>query len=137
MALYTIAREVEEAVKLSWDRRVQQAQRLTLLREQLQSVRELVGSYSDQFAIGQRSLVDLLDAQNARVNAEIALWTAEAAVELAEYRILAATGTLLPALGIAPPPQAAPYARVQARVPATPAPESLRRKPPVGLGPLY
>ena len=137
MALYTIAREVEEAVKLSWDRRVQQAQRLTFLRAQLQSVRELVGSYSDQFAIGQRSLVDLLDAQNARVNAEIALWTAEAAVELAEYRILAATGTLLPALGIAAPPQATPYARVQARVPPSPPPEALRRKPPRGLGPLY
>lgn len=121
MALYGIAREVEEAVTLSWDRRQQQAERLTTLSRQLATVRELVGSYSDQFAIGQRSLVDLLDAQNARVNAEIAVWTAEAAVRLAEYRILAATGTLLPALGIAPPPQSTPYARVKVNVPPAPA----------------
>ena len=136
MALYAIAREVEEAVTLSWDRRQQQAERLVTLRRQLATVRELVGSYSDQFAIGQRSLVDLLDAQNARVNSEIAVWTAEAAVRLAEYRILAATGTLLPALGIAPPPQAIPYARVKVNVPPSPPPESLIRTEP-GLGPLY
>lgn len=137
MVLYGIAREVEEAVTLAWDRRVQQAQRLEFQRRQLASVRDLVGSYSDQFAIGQRSLVDLLDAQNARVNAEIAVWTAEAAVRLAEYRILAATGSLLPALAIAPPPQAMPYARIQAGVPPAPPPETLRRREPVGLGPLY
>lgn len=136
MVLYRIAREVEEAVTLSWDRRDQQAQRLTLLRRQLTTVLELVGSYSDQFAIGQRSLVDLLDAQNARVNSEIEVWTAEAAVKLAEYRILAATGMLLPALGIAPPPQATPYARIKVGVPPSPPAESLIRTPP-GLGPLY
>ncbi|MFW6076558.1 MAG: TolC family outer membrane protein [Hyphomicrobiales bacterium] len=136
MVLYQIVREVEEAVKLSWDRREQQAQRLTYLRRQLASVRELVESYSDQFAIGQRSLVDLLDAQNARVNAEIAVWTAEAAVQLAEYRILAATGELLPTLGVAPPPQAEPYARARAQVPPAPPPETLQREEP-GLGPLY
>ena len=139
MVLYRIAREVEEAVQLSWDRRQQQAQRLTYLRDQLGSVRDLVGSYADQFAIGQRSLVDLLDAQNARVNAEIAVWTAEAAVQFAEYRILAATGTLLATLGVAPPPQSAPYARIQARVPPAPPPEALDREPPLSspLGPLY
>ena len=139
MVLYQIAREVEEAVQLSWDRRQQQARRLAYLREQLGSVRDLVQSYADQFAIGQRSLVDLLDAQNARVNAEIAVWTAEAAVQLAEYRILAATGTLLAALEVAAPPQSAPYARAQARVPPAPPPEALDREPPFSspLGPLY
>jgi hypothetical protein len=35
MVLYSISREVEEAVKLSWDRREQQAQRLVSLRRQL------------------------------------------------------------------------------------------------------
>jgi outer membrane protein, adhesin transport system len=136
MVLYSISREVEEAVKLSWDRREQQSQRLASLRRQLGSVRDLVRSYADQFAIGQRSLVDLLDAQNARVNAEISVWTAEAAVLLAEYRILAATGRLLPALGIAPPPQAEPYARARVQVPPPPPPETLIRTEP-GLGPLY
>jgi outer membrane protein, adhesin transport system len=136
MVLYRISREVEEAVKLSWDRREQQAQRLVFLRRQLASVRDLVRSYADQFAIGQRSLVDLLDAQNARVNAEISVWTAEAAVQLAEYRILAATGQLLPALGIAPPPQAQPYARARVQVPPPPPPETLKRTEP-GLGQLY
>jgi outer membrane protein, adhesin transport system len=136
MVLHRISREVEEAVKLSWDRREQQAQRLAVLRRQLGSVRDLVSSYADQFAIGQRSLVDLLDAQNARVNAEISVWTGEAAVQLAEYRILAATGRLLPTLGITPPPQAEPYARARVQVPPPPPPEALKRTEP-GLGSLY
>jgi outer membrane protein, adhesin transport system len=137
MTFFRISREVAESVRLAWDRREQQAERLTYLRRQLVSTRELVGSYSDQFAIGQRSLVDLLDAQNSRVNAEINVWTAQAAVALAGYRIAAATGSLLPALGIAAPPHAEPYARIEARVPPAPPPEALYRTEPGGPGSLY
>jgi outer membrane protein, adhesin transport system len=137
MALHRVSREVEEAVRLSWDRREQQRERLTHLRRQRAAVIELVGSYSDQFAIGQRSLVDLLDARNAQVNAEITVETALAAVILAEHRILAAVGTLLPTLGVAPPPQSDPYARARAQVPPPQPPETLYRTPPSGLGPLY
>lgn len=138
MAMHRIAREVEESVRLAWDRRQQQAERLQSLRRQLSAADDLVKSYSDQFAIGQRSLIDLLDAQSARMNARITVQTAQAAVKLAEFRILAATGTLLDSLGVAPPAQAQPYARTQAQVPPTPPPEALdRRPPPSGLGPLY
>jgi hypothetical protein len=43
---------------------------------------------------------------------------------------------LLPTLGIAPPPQAEPYARARVQVPPPPPPETLIRTEP-GLGPLY
>jgi adhesin transport system outer membrane protein len=64
--------------------------------------------------------------------------TAAAAVAFAEYRILAATGTLLATLDIEAPPQSDPYARPQAGVPPTPpAPTMSRESPGFGLGPLY
>ena len=138
MQLNGISREVEEAVRLSWDRRQQQAERLTILRQQERASQQLIGSYSDQFAIGQRSLLDLLGAQTTYTDVRIAAETAAAAVIFAEYRILAATGTLLSSLDIPAPPQSDPYARAQARVPPTPpAPTMARESPPSGLGPLY
>lgn len=138
MRLNRVSREVEEAVRLSWDRHQQQVERLSYLRRQETAADELVRSYSDQFAIGQRSLLDLLDAQNTRVSVRIAVETAAAAVRFAEYRILAATGTLLTTLGIQAPHQATAYAREQVKVPETPpAPIMPRESPSSGLGPLY
>lgn len=138
MRLNRISREVEEAVRLSWDRHQQQVERLSYLRRQLASADELVDSYSEQFAIGQRSLLDLLDAQNTRVSVRIAAETAAAAVRFAEYRILAATGTLLTTLGIRAAQQATAYAREKINVPETPpAPTMPRESPSTGLGPLY
>lgn len=138
MRLHRVSREVEEAVRLAWDRRRYQLDRLAELRRQEVAAEQLLRSYSDQFAIGQRSLLDVLDTQNELITARIAVVTAEAAVRFAEYRILAAVGTLLAAIGVAPPPQAAAYAREQARVPPSPPPETLDREPPPsGLGPLY
>jgi adhesin transport system outer membrane protein len=138
MRLNRLSREVEEAVRLSWDRRQQQAERLAFLRQQDTSARQLIASYSDQFAIGQRSLLDLLGAQTSYTNVRIAVETAAAAVAFAEYRILAATGTLLATLDIEATPQSDPYARAQAGVPPTPpAPTMSRESPGFGLGPLY
>lgn len=138
MRLHSISREVEEAVRLAWDRRRYQLDRLGELSRQEAAAEQLLRSYSDQFAIGQRSLLDVLDTQNELITARIQVVTAEAAVRFAEYRILAAVGTLLAALGVSPPPQAAAYAREQARVPPAPPPDTLDREPPPsGLGPLY
>ena len=138
MKLNGISREVEEAVRLSWDRRQQQAERLTILRQQETASQQLIRSYSDQFAIGERSLLDLLGAQTTYTDVRIAVETAATAVIFAEYRILAATGTLLSSLNVPAPPQSDPYAREQARVPPTPpAPTMSRESPPSGLGPLY
>jgi outer membrane protein, adhesin transport system len=141
MRLHRISREVDEAVRLAWDRRHFQRQRLAFLTEQAAAVGQLVKSYAEQFIIGQRSLLDLLDTQNTLLNTQITVETAATAVLLAEYRILAACGILLRTLGVAPPPQATPYARDQADVPPTPPSHELPRvpppAPPATLGPLY
>lgn len=128
--LHRAYRDVEEAVRLSWDRRYQQSRRLQRLEEQLASTESLITSYAEQFKVGDRSLLDLLDTQNTRFNTQIAVETARQALQLAEYRILASTGLLLNTMQLNAPQQADAYARVQERVPATPEGETMKRFEP-------
>ncbi len=57
-------------------------------------------AYTEQFNIGQRTLLDLLDAENEYFQASRALVSAQSDLEIAYARSLAAMGKLLPAVGI-------------------------------------
>jgi len=57
-------------------------------------------AYSEQFKIGQRSLLDLLDAENEYFQANRAYTSAQADLNIAHARALTAMGGLLPALKI-------------------------------------
>lgn len=77
------------------------------IREQLASLQQhrlssdkVRAAYSEQFNIGQRTLLDLLDAENEYFQASRALIIANGDLEIAHARSLAAMGSLLPALGI-------------------------------------
>jgi adhesin transport system outer membrane protein len=129
LALHQSHREVEEAVRISWDRRIRQTDLARSLREQAATNGQLVRSYREQLAIGQRSLLDVLSAQNTNYNISILARTADFAALFAEYRILASTGTLLKTLGMAAPKQADAYARTEFNVPATPSTDTHARQP--------
>ena len=101
--LHKITREVEEGVRLSWNRRSQQSRRLKELLRQLAATDQLQTSYAEQFKIGERSLLDLLDNQNTRFSLQIAVATGDSAVKFADYRILASQGHLLQAIGVGAP----------------------------------
>lgn len=57
-------------------------------------------AYSEQFKIGQRSLLDLLDAENEYFQSNRAYTSAQADLNIAHARTLTAMGNLLPALNI-------------------------------------
>ncbi|HPH13939.1 MAG TPA: TolC family protein, partial [Burkholderiaceae bacterium] len=59
-------------------------------------------AYRQQFDIGQRSLLDLLDTENELYQARRALSNAEFDLRLAKSRVLATSGTLLGALQLRP-----------------------------------
>lgn len=105
------AREVEAAVKVSWDRIGRQNELAGAFARQLSASDGLVSSYREQFTIGQRSLLDVLDAQNTRYNVQVQAETATFAARFAEYRLLAATGSLLAYLDLEAPTQSDAYAR--------------------------
>ena len=76
-------------------------------------------SYQQQFNIGQRTLLDLLDSETALFNARVSRATIDYALIFARYRVIAATGNLLRTVGITPPATANAAARQGAGAPVT------------------
>lgn len=100
LAFDMTVREVEQAVRESWLRLKSQGELASVYDQQLAASAELVVSYRDQFNIGDRSLLDVLDAQNTRFNVQILRETARYSAMFAEYRVLAAGGDLLGFMGV-------------------------------------
>lgn len=129
LVLHQVHREIEELVRTSWDRRFRQADLSKILRAQSATNDLLVSSYREQFKVGQRSLLDVLDAQNTRFNTKILADTAVFSSLFAEYRLLATTGKLLDAMNLSPPEQADAYARAEFNTPNAPDADDYARTP--------
>lgn len=104
-------REVEESIRSAWNRRQMRSELASTLKQQASTNAQLVSGYREQFRVGQRSLLDVLDAQNTRYNVTILSKTAAYAAAFEDYRILAAMGTLSTSMGATPAAQASAYAR--------------------------
>jgi adhesin transport system outer membrane protein len=111
LGLSQVHREVEEAVRTSWNRMHSQAELARAYAAQLDASVSLVSSYQEQFGVGQRSLLDVLDAQNTRYNLQVLSETAQFSIRFAEYRLMAASGLLLQFMGLKAPDEADAYAR--------------------------
>ncbi|WP_340264329.1 TolC family protein [Sphingobium mellinum] len=123
-------RESEEDVRTAWNRRDTERKRVTDLTTQSTVSDSLLVSYREQFNVGRRSLLDVLDSQNTRFNTQVRAETARFSELFAQYQILAATNQLLDTLGIAPPSGANAYARKKYDVPDLPPAELQRRRYP-------
>ncbi|HEB06265.1 hypothetical protein LCGC14_0190890 [marine sediment metagenome] len=75
-------------------------EQLTYLNQHRLSIDRVRGAYQQQFDIGQRTLLDVLDSENEYYDASRAYANAEYDVVLADARTLAATGQLMQALEI-------------------------------------
>ena len=120
-------REVEDEVRTSYNELDAARSRETLLEQEVVASEQVRDAYLQQFTIGQRTLLDLLDSQNELFNGRLSLSTTRFARLFAEHRVLASMGDLLSSLGIVPPPSAAADARVNASVPETPESETMPR----------
>jgi outer membrane protein, adhesin transport system len=121
--MHRISREVEEGVRLSWDRHLQESKRLRELLRERAAIEELRES----------SLLDLLDTQNTRFSVQLSIATADTAVRFGHYRILASTGSLLKQFGISLNGKAKTYAKQRFNVPEVQSLDEFdRREPKVG-----
>ena len=82
---------------------------------------DLLLSYREQFNVGRRSLLDVLDAQNTRYNVQASAETARLAKLYAQYRVLASINRLIEALGVNMPTEAWSDERTRYRVNPIPA----------------
>jgi adhesin transport system outer membrane protein len=128
--LHQLTREAEEEVRQAWNRWQSEGARLVDLEQQSKVSDDLLLSYREQFNVGRRSLLDVLDSQNTRFNVQVRTETSRLAQLFAEYQILATTDTLLDALGVTPPSDSSTYARERFHVPDTEPAELMRRRNP-------
>ena len=81
-------------------------QRLEPLRAHVGASEQVVRSYKQQFDIGQRSLLDVLDTEDELFRARAALVTGEFDALFGAYRLLASAGLLLDSLQVTVPAEA-------------------------------
>ena len=100
--LYDVERTAEEDVRIAWTNLGTQTQVSKELELQSRVSDDLLLSYRSQFNVGRRSLLDVLDAQNARYNTQVRLDTSRFSAVFARYQVLASVNGFLTALGVAP-----------------------------------
>jgi adhesin transport system outer membrane protein len=101
--LFQVTRAAEEDTRTAWSRLVNQTALVNELETQAKISDDVLLSYREQFNIGRRSLLDVLDAQNTRYNVQAQTETARLAKLYAQYRVLAASNKLIECLNVQMP----------------------------------
>jgi adhesin transport system outer membrane protein len=119
--LFEMTRRAEEDARSAWSRLTNQTRLVTELETQSRVSDDLLLSYREQFNVGRRSLLDVLDAQNTRYNVQAQAETARMAKLYAQYRVLAASNKLIECLGVQMPSAAWSNERAHYKVNPIPA----------------
>ena len=125
--LHETERNAEADTRRAWNARETQTAVFRDLVDQSKSTDELLLSYREQFSVGRRSLLDVLDAQNTRFNVQVRAETARFSEMFAVYQILASTNNLLDAFDLTAPESRRVYAREEVGY-GPPAPAELQRR---------
>ncbi len=128
--LFSQTRQAEEDARTAWSRLSNQSRLVGELETQGRVADDLLLSYREQFNVGRRSLLDVLDAQNTRQNVQAQIETARFAKVYAQYRVLASTNRLIEALGVNMPTEAYSDERTRYRVNPIPARDLLETSMP-------
>jgi adhesin transport system outer membrane protein len=91
-------RQVVESTRLSWRAHEAAQKQINYLAQRLEFAANTADAYTLQWNIGQRTLLDVLDAEAERIDSARQLVTAEYDGLYAQCRILNSTGQLIPAL---------------------------------------
>lgn len=98
-------RRAEQDARSYWNALQTATNRVRSLRQQVEASRRTRDLYLQEFQIGRRSLLDLLDSDAELFQTEVTLVTAGYTRDFAVYRLLATVGRMLAALGVPAPPE--------------------------------
>lgn len=99
-----LRREIIEQVRQSWNDIIRRDLEAKALNEQVVANSKVVQIYHEEFDLGLRDLLDLLDTEDNLINSQIVLINSESQAQYSRYRLLAAGGKLLSSLGVEPAP---------------------------------
>ena len=125
-----LVRELTQEVEIAWARLVDGRAEVDAIQREVAQNIKVVATYQDEYNANKRSLLDVLDAENARFASQFELSNVTALHVFSSYELLAQMGVLLATLGVQAPhiPD----------VPANPLPALLRSpsKPQFDIPPL-
>jgi adhesin transport system outer membrane protein len=112
-------RMLNENMALAWNAMTNARQQTPVAREYVETTTRVRAAYQDQFGLGQRTLLDLLDSENELYNAGRRYTEVRYTEELAMYRVLASEGELLRTQRVVLPAEAVALSEVEneARLP--------------------
>jgi len=132
-----LQRDANESIDKAWNARTVTVTRISALTRQLEADRKTIAAFQKEYELGQRSLIDLLNAQNQFFNASVSLTSARALIIFADYQLLAAMGTLIEYLKAPPPVDTAPVDLITFGLPAYGLPTVRVNLPQTGSEPLW
>lgn len=91
---------LRQTAQIAYNDTLQLNEQLVSLREHRDASNRVRAAYNEQFQIGQRTLLDLLDAENEYFQSSRALVNGEHDLNIAYAEVLESTGELLPSLDI-------------------------------------
>lgn len=98
--LYDYMDDLKLSVEQSWTEFLSAQKQLEFYREAIEYNKTTRNAYEEQFVMGERSLLDVLDAENELFNSSTQAATALGNTLIAAYRMKALAGNLLPAFDI-------------------------------------
>jgi len=93
-------RQVEQSVRLSWNALQTVKNQMVFFKSHVESSESSRDAYQQQFSLGQRTLLDLLDSENEVFVARQSLVNAQYDELYASYRVLNSMGALLESLEV-------------------------------------
>jgi len=90
-----VRRDIRRDAEQAWFSYQSSARRVSFLQDYTESAQTTLRAYVKQFNIGQRSLIDLLDAENELLRAKRQLVDAQNDLYLSKYQIMSLKGQLL------------------------------------------
>ncbi|WP_148801701.1 TolC family outer membrane protein [Campylobacter concisus] len=83
-----LVRELKESLEFSWQNYVLNQEKMGYLNQHVEYSKATLDAYQDEFRIGRRDLINLLDAENEYNTALKEIATTETALSYAKYRLL-------------------------------------------------
>lgn len=96
-------RQVREQVEIVWGRLVASAEQMAALERQVGTAQSVAVAFKEEVDASKRSLLELLDAQNAVFSSRFESASVSGVRLFSAYHLKALTGTLLSSLGVTPP----------------------------------
>lgn len=103
-----LQREAFSSVDKAWAARTIASEQVAALQRQVDSDRKVISAYTKEYELGQRSLIDLLNAHNQYFSGLVGLDSARGVAVFGDYQLLAFVGRLLAYLNMPKPAEAAP-----------------------------